>query len=53
VGVGGGHPPPTPTERSVPNYGTALFEAWFTAQRGLGTLDEGVPTVVAVTAIGL
>ena len=51
--VGGSHPPPTPSERSVPISGTALFEAWFTAQQELETSDRVVPNVVAVAAIGL
>ena len=51
--VGSGHPLPTPTERSVPISGTALFEAWFTAQRVLGAPSGKMPSVVAVAAIGL
>ncbi len=48
--AGGGHPPPAPTERSVPISGTTLFGEGFTAQRMPGrTAGMAGPGVAAVT----
>jgi hypothetical protein len=46
--VGGGRPPPTPTERSVRFSRTTLFGRWFTEPRELATPDRADTALVAV-----
>jgi transposase len=51
--VGGGHPPPTPTERSVRSYRTTLLERCFTVPREPASPGRAAAALVAVAGSSL